>query len=82
MAKTRDSRALAFSVIGAVLTWAGVAGLVFGAKFGSAAFASLMCVLVGVDSLLVALWRTRYARAGDKPSVSEIEPQSLPFIGR
>jgi membrane protein implicated in regulation of membrane protease activity len=82
MAKSRDSSALAFTVIGALLTWAGVAGLVFGAKLGTAAFANTLCVLVGVDSLLVALWRTRYARAEGKPPVHEVEHASSTFAGR
>jgi hypothetical protein len=59
MAKSSDPRALVFSILAAALTWAGATAVALGPNVGTAALVSLMCLLVGVDSLLVAVWRTR-----------------------
>jgi hypothetical protein len=60
MSKRIDYRSWAFTIVGLLLTWAGVAGFVTRPAFGNAAMISTMCLLVGVDALVVALWRTRY----------------------
>ena len=59
MAKSSDPRALVFSILAAVLTWAGATAVAFGPNVGTAALGSLMCLLVGVDSLVVAVWQLR-----------------------
>jgi hypothetical protein len=70
MIKLKLSRPLTFGLIGVALTWGGLTSFALWPGLGIVSVVSIISVLLGVDALVFALWKTRYAGRSSAPPVS------------